>query len=119
MTLVEALAAAGVGVTVSVRSGVHTAPHFNRIERCGLVERENLLARFKGHTFLIVAISVYLEGDIAEEWCVSAGSPPGVPRTLYLLRNGNWVFLNPNRTGDQWTTIPLDQIFVSGVSDRM
>lgn len=116
MTLVEALRA--VGVTANEQGRVETprSPSYNESLRLEPGEdRPVIYARYEEKVFLVVPLTIYVEGEIAEEWCVSAGSPSTTPRTILLLRDGNWVFLGRDRdpSSKKWPTIPFDGVFHS------
>lgn len=119
MTLQEALEAVGVGVEVQGMIGTPTTRSYgNERDRGAEVQRGTLLAQFGSFRFLVVPLTIYLEGDIAEEWCVSAGSPPETPRTIFLLRDDRWVFLSRARDpqSNKWPVISFADKFQPGVS---
>lgn len=124
MKLGEALRGAGVESEERGPVETPTLPSFGELGRGPSVQREVLFARYESRAFLVVPLTVYLEGDIAEEWVVSAGSPPYMPRTIFRLRGregeAEWVFLGPYRdpASRKWPTIPLRDGVSKGSESR-
>lgn len=101
MTLAEALALVGVPTESWGETTVPTAPRMG-VDQWGVeVEREILWARVEGKAVLVLPLCVYVTGEVAEEWVVSAGGPPSLPRTIFRMRaptpDGEWVFQGPRR----------------------
>ena len=118
--LAEELRELGVEVEVSTQVEVPTAKSFDRpaVADYPTSTRPTLFVSFQGKRFLIVALSIYEQGDIAEEWVVSAGAPPTIPRTIFRLRaNNSWVFMGRDRDPRtmKWPTSSLESKFRLGV----
>lgn len=111
MDLAEALREVGFEVNEHGCNPTPVFPVFGQMGRSATVERPVIIARYTERLFLVVPLSVYAEGDIAEEWVVSAGSPQGMPRTILRLRDHEeeWVFLGPYRDpmSMKWPTLTL------------
>lgn len=116
MDLTRALQKVGVGATGHGAMNTPTYPSYGDPTQLHRNERRPILhAQLPdGSRRLIVPIAIYQETEIAEEWCVSG---MGDHRTIFLLRDGRWVFLLPDRdvsTG-KWPTISLEEGFAPGV----
>ncbi len=113
MRLAEALREAGVWAEEYGEVTAVTASEYGKLEWGPEVPRETIYARVGGRTFLVCPLWVYREGEIAEEWVVSAGSPLNIPRTIFRLRgregSAEWVFLGRDRDPrtNKWPTFSL------------
>lgn len=117
--LAEELQELGVKVEVSTGVEVPLAESFDHpaVKDYPTILRPTLYVSFLGKRFLIVALSLYEQGEIAEEWVVSAGAPDIIPRTIFRLRSGSWVFLSRDRDPKtlKWPTFSLSTKFRLGV----
>lgn len=74
-----------------------------------IVSKKSILVRTGAYVFLVVPTHMFKSGEIAEEWNLGTGSPPSVPKTILVSRDGECLFLHTYQDvkSQKWPTSPV------------